>query len=88
MHATSYHLHAEGAVVDGFTLDVDVHQRAGLGAAVTGAKGDGHERLVTHDCGWLWTRPVESTHGEMNASVHQVRQKTYVETDKWTYAWG
>ena len=28
--AASYHLHAEGAVVDGVTLDVDVHQRAGL----------------------------------------------------------
>lgn len=47
----TYQLHAEGAVVDGLALDVDVHERTGVGAALTGAKRGRHERLVAHGCG-------------------------------------
>lgn len=46
----TYHLHAEGAVVDGLVLDVDVHERAGVGAAVARAERGRHERLVAHGC--------------------------------------
>lgn len=58
-----YHFHAEGAVVDGLVLDVDVHQRTGVGTAVTRAKGGRHERLITHVCRGsptrLWTRAAQ-----------------------------
>lgn len=48
MGIASYQLHTKGAVVDGLILQIDVHQRLGLGAVITGAEGDGHKSLVTH----------------------------------------
>lgn len=47
---STYHLHAEGAVVDGLALDVDVHERTGFAAALTGAKSGRHKCLVAHGC--------------------------------------
>lgn len=46
----TYHLHTEGAVVDGLILNVDVHKGTGFPTEVAGAKSGRQESLVTHGC--------------------------------------
>lgn len=46
----TYHFHTEGAVVDGLILNVDVHERTSVRAAVAGAKSGRHEGLIAHGC--------------------------------------
>lgn len=44
----TYHLHTEGAVVDGLILNVDVHKWTGIPTVFTWAESGRHECLVTH----------------------------------------